>query len=66
MTVTAIALKSIARTGQGPYPVLPVFHVLDDIGIETRECKSRLEREMRLKAFKKSEINAALGIHSAL
>lgn len=60
LTVTAIALKSTAHTGQDPNLDLPVFEIADYTYIETRESKSRLEREMTLKAFTETGIHTAL------
>ena len=51
LTAKAIALKSSAQQGDNTQLDLPEFEIADDTYVETRESKSRLEREMTLKAF---------------
>jgi hypothetical protein len=55
LNISAIILKP-----QKPNDGIPEFEVADDVYIETRESKTRLESEMTLKAFTESGIHAAL------
>ena len=62
LTAAALALKTQPLGSPNKEDVLPEFEIADDTYVDSRESKSRLERELTLKAFSENDIRAGLSV----